>query len=244
MESNPRLLAISPHLDDAVLSCGLLLAAHPNAFVCTVFTAPPATDMTTEWDQAAGFTGAFEAMRARRAEDREALACVGARPVHLRFCDAQYQTPPAPDALNTALHRAVLEAEPTTMLIPLGLFHSDHLLVADACLTLMQRHPAVSVVAYEDVPYRSMPGAVQDRLCELGKRGYLADTAQALDTTVTPRHEQMKRAALDAYRSQLRAFGADASARLFSPERYWRLSMAKATSTGWRTDRNQAASVT
>jgi LmbE family N-acetylglucosaminyl deacetylase len=244
MNTKPRLLAISPHLDDAVLSCGLLLVAHPGALVCTVFAAPPATDMTTDWDRQAGFTGAFEAMRARRAEDCEALGLLGARPVHLPFCDAQYRTPPAPDALRAALHQTILDTEPTLMLIPLGLFHSDHLLVAAACLALMQRHPDVSVAAYEDVPYRRMSGVVQNRLCELGKRGYLADTAHAFDTDVTPRHKQMKHAALDAYRSQLRAFGADGRVRLFSPERYWRLSLASAISAAERAVRTRVASVT
>jgi len=33
-ETSPRLFIVSPHFDDAVFSCGALLAAHPDAAVC------------------------------------------------------------------------------------------------------------------------------------------------------------------------------------------------------------------
>nr|WP_184246066.1 PIG-L family deacetylase [Paraburkholderia atlantica] len=223
MESNQRLLVISPHLDDAVLSCGLLLAAHPGTVVCTVFTAPPAENITTDWDRAAGFADAFEAMRTRQAEDREALGLLSALPVHLLFRDAQYHASPGADELMTALSQIVAHAKPTRVLMPLGLFHSDHVMVANACLALMRRQPATRFIAYEDVPYRRMSGVVQERLCDLAKRGYAADAPHALDVPGTTQHERMKRAALDAYRSQLRAFGPEGQASLFSPERYWQL---------------------
>jgi LmbE family N-acetylglucosaminyl deacetylase len=225
MDSNPLLLVISPHLDDAVLSCGLLIAAHPGTIVCTVFTAPPAANVTTDWDRASGFADAFEAMRARQAEDREALGLLSARPVHLLFCDAQYHASPDQDALIAALSQIVADTNPTAVLMPLGLFHSDHVLVSGACLAVMQqpRERTPTFIAYEDVPYRRMEGAVQARLCELAGRGYTAGTPHALDVPGTPQHERMKRAALGAYRSQLRAFGPDGQASLFSPERYWQL---------------------
>ncbi|MBB5467046.1 LmbE family N-acetylglucosaminyl deacetylase [Paraburkholderia sp. CI2] len=223
MESNQRLLVISPHLDDAVLSCGLLIAAHPGTVVCTVFTAPPAGNMTTDWDRAAGFADTFEAMRARQAEDREALGLLSAIPVHLLFRDAQYHASPGADELFTALSQTVSHAKPTRVVMPLGLFHSDHVLVSNACLALMQRQPATPFIAYEDVPYRRMSGVVQARLSDLAKRGYAANTPHALNVPGTTQHERMKRAALDAYRSQLRAFGPEGQASLFSSERYWPL---------------------
>ncbi|SDR60479.1 PIG-L deacetylase family protein [Paraburkholderia tuberum] len=223
MESGQRLLVISPHLDDAVLSCGLLIAAHPRTVVCTVFTAPPAENMTTDWDRAAGFADAFEAMRARQAEDREALGLLSAIPVHLLFRDAQYHASPDADELITALNHAVSETKPTLIVMPLGLFHSDHVLVSNACLALMRRQPATQFVAYEDVPYRRMSGVVQARLCDLAKRGYAAQPPHAFDAPGTMQHERMKRAAIDAYRSQLRAFGPEGQANLFSPERCWQL---------------------
>ncbi|ASL48945.1 hypothetical protein bAD24_p01230 (plasmid) [Burkholderia sp. AD24] len=52
-----RLFVVSPHLDDAVLGCGLTLAAHSDANVSTAFTAAPEHDMTTDWDRDPGFAG-------------------------------------------------------------------------------------------------------------------------------------------------------------------------------------------
>ncbi|MCC8395480.1 PIG-L family deacetylase [Paraburkholderia sp. MMS20-SJTR3] len=223
---NPRLLVVSPHLDDAVLSCGLLLAAHPGTTVCTVFSAPPAHNLTTDWDRQSGFADAFEAMHARKAEDREALALLGARALHLPFCDAQYDATPALATLTVALEQIVAAIEPTHLLMPLGLFHSDHLLVADACLNLLERPLAISLLAYEDVPYRHLPGTVQQRLCELARRGFLADAPDTDDLFGAQQEVQVKRAAVDAYRSQMRAFGPDGRENLYSEERYWKLRVA------------------
>src|SRR5437773_641965 len=52
-----RLLVLSPHLDDVVISCGGLLRAHRGATVVTLFAAsPPAyTDPLNEHDTACGF---------------------------------------------------------------------------------------------------------------------------------------------------------------------------------------------
>ena len=185
--------------------------------------------MTTDWDRASGFSNAFEAMRTRQAEDREALGLLSATPVHLLFCDAQYHASPHVNELITALSQTIRDTKPALVAIPLGLFHSDHVLVANACLALMQRQPATSFIAYEDVPYRRMPGVVQARLCELAKRGYAADVPHTLDPPNPPQYERMKRAALDGYRSQLRAFGPEGQASLFSPERYWQLSRFEST---------------
>ncbi|MFL9912165.1 PIG-L family deacetylase [Paraburkholderia fungorum] len=223
MNSSVRLLVVSPHLDDAVLSCGLFLAGHSNAVVCTIFTAPPEANMTTDWDRDSGFTDAFEAMRARKSEDARALSTLGASPIHLPFCDAQYLSSPSHAALVAALKKTFVELEPATLLMPLGLFHSDHVMVADACLASMRSFENMSVLAYEDVPYRKIPGILQDRLSVLLERGFIADPADITSVKTDARHHQLKQTAINSYQSQLRAFGPDAQASLDSPERYWRL---------------------
>ena len=52
-----RIVVVSPHLDDAVLGCGRLLAAHPGATVITLYAGAPATypDPPTRWDAIVGF---------------------------------------------------------------------------------------------------------------------------------------------------------------------------------------------
>src|SRR4051812_4728612 len=79
-------MIVSPHLDDAVFGCGELLGARPGSVVVTVFAgAPPTYETVTEWDALAGFRAGDDVMAARRAEDRDALAVLGARPVWLDF---------------------------------------------------------------------------------------------------------------------------------------------------------------
>lgn len=77
-----RLIVISPHLDDAVLSvAGLLRAASTRAQVLTVFTeADPQHGMA--WAQAAGFKDAREEHAARRLEDMRAMQSLGCGHVH------------------------------------------------------------------------------------------------------------------------------------------------------------------
>jgi LmbE family N-acetylglucosaminyl deacetylase len=90
-------LVMSPHLDDAVLSCGALLAhladRHPIT-VATVFTAaapPPWSLPARRQLRALGGVGAEDFFAQRRAEDRDVLAGIGAEAVHLGFRDALFR---------------------------------------------------------------------------------------------------------------------------------------------------------
>lgn len=90
------LLAVSPHLDDAVLSFGgrlaQLAAAGTRVLIYTVFTATPeppyspaAVEFHTLWDLPG------DPVAPRRAEDTRALAILGATPLHGPFLDAIYR---------------------------------------------------------------------------------------------------------------------------------------------------------
>src|SRR5262247_2386488 len=86
-EELERIAIVSPHLDDAVLGCGRLMARHPGATVVTVYTGKPAAypDPVTRWDGLAGFAPGEDVLGARKREDEKALAQLGARPVWLDF---------------------------------------------------------------------------------------------------------------------------------------------------------------
>ncbi|NKJ49370.1 hypothetical protein CIC12_22085 [Burkholderia sp. SG-MS1] len=221
MNVDGPLLVVSPHLDDAVLSCGLLLASHPAATVCTIFTSAPEADMITDWDRASGFAGAFEAMRARRTEDVRALSALRASPIHLPFCDAQYLSSPSREALVAALRATFVEVKPATVLFPLGLFHSDHTMASDACLAALRSFKDPAAYAYEDLPYRNIPGVIQERLATMLEQRIKVSPADMADAGTHAPHQQLKQAALGRYASQLRAFGPEGRAALDSPERYW-----------------------
>lgn len=97
------LFVVSPHLDDAVFSCGVLLASHPGSLVCTVFCGAPAPPQRTAWDASAGHRDSSAALCARIGEDEQALALVRARAVRLSFLDSQYGSTPTVDELARAL---------------------------------------------------------------------------------------------------------------------------------------------
>ncbi|HZG91969.1 MAG TPA: PIG-L family deacetylase [Pseudonocardia sp.] len=91
-------LFLSPHLDDAVLSCGVLLgraATAGRATVATVFSAAapgPHTRAARSFLRQCTATGAEELFAARRAEDVEVVRAAGAEPVHLGRRDALFRT--------------------------------------------------------------------------------------------------------------------------------------------------------
>ena len=219
------MLVVSPHLDDAVFSCAGFLAAAPGSTVLTVFAGVPADAeaTATEWDRRCGFANAAAAMQARRAEDRSALALLGARPIWFDLLDSQYAAPASDNNENDALLRALTTALApfagyTTVLIPLGLFHADHLRVHRACRAALGASATANVFAYEDAIYRAMPGVLAGRFAALAEEG-TACALQALPVEATP----VVQAAIAAYVSQLPAFSDEARADLAQPPRAWRL---------------------
>lgn len=230
-ETNPRLLVVSPHFDDAVFSCGALLAIHPDASVCTVFAGAPEQDMQTEWDTQSGFAGAHEAVHARTLEDTQALALLDAIPLHLPFRDDQYGDSPSIGTLATALEEAIYRSTADTLVMPLGLFHPDHKRVFDACCEILPRMPHLKWFAYEDAIHRLRPGVVQAQIEALGRHGIAAVPAYpaAAHTLDVGRQTLLKREAVNAYASQLRAFGPHGCDDVFAAERYWQLSVCRRT---------------
>ncbi|MEW6268436.1 MAG: PIG-L family deacetylase [Thermodesulfobacteriota bacterium] len=217
-----RLLAISPHCDDAVLACGDVLADHPGALVVTVFAGGPERyGEPSDWDRRAGFGPGEDVMAARRAEDRAALGVLGARPLWLGFRDSQYGRSPSVEEVASALAAIVAYAHPEAVLFPLGLFHSDHALAHEAALRVRATHGRGRTwLAYEDALYRSVPRLRDERLAALRAAGVRA-TPLGLGTTPA---SVLKRRAVARYASQLRALatpGRPGIAGAYEPERYW-----------------------
>jgi len=148
-------LVLSPHLDDAALSCPTYLQRTPDAYVATVFT---------EGDDAH--------YRRRRSEDRKALRELGARPIHLGFLDAPYRSPKYRDfcgivfgrareyrgtvrALAEAIEELDSRLHPRVILAPLAIGnHIDHRVVRDAALAVVSSD---RLLFYEDRPYAFVP---------------------------------------------------------------------------------------
>ena len=196
-----RPLIVSPHLDDAVLSCGLFLSAHPGTVVVTALAGIPPDLPVNRWDEQCGFRPGDNVMAARRDEDRAALGLLGAKPRWLDFCQRSHlaaDNQVDQSALTAALGDVIDEVAPSAVAIPFGLGHPDHELTHRACVALVADRPTVAWYAYEDLPYRILPGLLAARIAELLDAGMRATPAPVpLDST----HDR-KAAAFRAYTSQ------------------------------------------
>ena len=95
--SNDPWLFLSPHLDDAVLSCGALIKESSRArdvTVATIFTettAPPHTRAARTFVGQCRAPDADTLFAARKVEDRQVLEELGVRYVHLGLADALFR---------------------------------------------------------------------------------------------------------------------------------------------------------
>ena len=244
-------LYLSPHLDDAVLSCGGRIwqqaQAGERVLVVTVFAGPPppgtplspfAQELHARWEHP------DNAVTRRQEEDRAALAHLGAEAVHWPYADCIYrQTPdghflcaseemlwgeihPAEEGLVAEL-AARLAALPLArggvVYAPLGAgHHVDHQIVRRSA-----EASGHALVYYEDFPYAKEPHAVQ-----------AAPGEERWQTELVPLSEEAleaKTSAIACYRSQLSTFWAGeaemaTAVRVFGEwvggdrpaERYWR----------------------
>jgi LmbE family N-acetylglucosaminyl deacetylase len=225
----PNTLVLSPHLDDAVFGCGELIARTPGTVVMTLLAGVPAGfDKLTEWDAASGFASAREAIAQRRKEDRSALDILGALPQWCDFGDSQYGQTPAPKDIAAVIAASMERIAPHTILFPAGLFHSDHALVHEAAIMLMQEAAGAGRkwLMYEEPSYRRVPGLLQRRLADLASRGIRATPLPAPPPVQMEAVEAaaLKHEAVHCYASQLRALDSkvkDSYVDVFAPERYW-----------------------
>ncbi|CDM25163.1 PIG-L deacetylase family protein [Castellaniella defragrans] len=215
------ILVISPHFDDAVLGCGAFLAGRPGSIVMTVCAGLPPEDMPLpDWDRRCGFPSARAAVLARIEENRHAMAQLRADEIRLDLLDSQYGG--CCDGLGPRLARELARIRPRLVLLPLGLFHDDHVRVSDAALMawrVLGDRPLW--VAYEDALYRRRSGLVQQRLAALRARGI-----RATPWLTVPADLPVKRRAVAAYASQLGPLGLTPGRGDDAlPEHYWRLSL-------------------
>ena len=224
-----RLLVISPHCDDAVFSCGDLLAAHPGSMIATVFAGgPPCGEPLTEWDRAAGFEPGEDVMGRRREEDARALALLSAQPLWLTFLDSQYHRTPAREDISRALRGVMETVRPYSVFVPWGLFHSDHALASDAALALRHQYRGPSWFLYEDAIYRRIPGLLSERIARM-RAGHLYARPVAVGSN---RNDPRKSEALHCYQSQLRALtsrGRPGYLDALDPERFWLIQQWRST---------------
>ncbi|MFB7358260.1 PIG-L deacetylase family protein [Streptomyces gardneri] len=113
--SGAPMLVLSPHLDDAVLSCGALLGwagRRAPVTIATLFTEaapPPYTLSARQYLKRTGTGDAEELFAARRAEDRHVLELLDVRSRHIGLVDGLFRRLPRPRAGTERLARLLPE---------------------------------------------------------------------------------------------------------------------------------------
>jgi hypothetical protein len=154
---DPDTVILSPHFDDAVLSCWHLLAGAGEVLVVNVFAGEPATGALGWWDQLAGATDSAAAVRTRIEEDHQALALTGRTAVNLPFLDSQYrQSDQAPGEIVRALRGVLVKDARIYAPASLGDDHRDHAAVRAAALALHAE--GADVALYADLPHAVVEG--------------------------------------------------------------------------------------
>ncbi len=218
-----RHIVLSPHLDDAALSCGGFIAratalGEPVLVVniCSG-SPPPATEFSPFAQSLHARWGLPPAtvVAHRRVEDAVALGVLGADALLVPALDAIYRRPdvyadetklfavPAPDddladVVRTLIASLTERYARASFYLPLGVgFHVDHQLVFSAATAALLETDA-SFAYYEDFPYARQDAAVEQRMTMIGRERY-APRYVPLDTVLLTR----KITAIAAYASQL-----------------------------------------
>ena len=125
-----RVVAVSPHSDDAVLSVGAAIASWArrgaHVQVLTVFALDPDSDAPAGgWDARAGFGTEGQAAAGRRAEDVAACGILGVTPTWLPFGSVDYERHGDEAAVRDAISAAADGVD--ALLLPGSpLSHPDH----------------------------------------------------------------------------------------------------------------------
>lgn len=151
-------LMLSPHADDAVLSCWSVLTAPGELRVANVFAGVPPAGSVTYFERLAGAGDSASHVRQRLAEDREALALAARRPLNLPFLAHSHRRWRPEPSLAALDHALAATGAVGSVYAPaaLGSPHPDHTLVRAYALALAAQ--GMPVRLYADMPYSALYG--------------------------------------------------------------------------------------
>ncbi|MCB1999184.1 MAG: PIG-L family deacetylase [Burkholderiaceae bacterium] len=178
-----RVVILSPHLDDAALSCGGLLHTLRRRVSTLVVSVSSATARIAKADGSRPISSrkGHVSSHMRRREDIAAMHSVDTHFVHLSFADAIYRRSPLTgrliyrnererwvtprvddmahvEELYLVLRRLCLDLGRILLISPMGIgHHVDHHITAQVALRMVNSHAGAELLFYEDFPYVADP---------------------------------------------------------------------------------------
>ncbi|MFT7116281.1 MAG: LmbE family N-acetylglucosaminyl deacetylase [Rhodoferax sp.] len=225
-----RVIILSPHLDDAALSCGgllnFLIGRKAACLVISIYCGTPAPVKNGDGTLRNALRKGHVSPRLRRREDVAAMHSANADFVHLGFLDGIYRRSPltnqfiyrharekwvAPriddlahvEELYLVLRRHCLHLGRILLVSPMGIGqHVDHTIVARVAVRLAEQ--GVSVLFFEDFPYvvnqKVGQGSQDNPLQALGRLGQ-----ETVSRLVLPVNVNAKADVIRHYHSQIPA---------------------------------------
>jgi LmbE family N-acetylglucosaminyl deacetylase len=203
-----RLVVVSPHLDDAVLSVGATIAhaveSGSQVEILTVFAcAPDSQAPADEWDRKSGFATEGQAAQQRRREDASACAILGVTPHWFEFGAQPYDKRASMEEVVAAV-TAVTAGADTVLMPGFPLAHADHAALTNSLLA--HGLNCRNVGLYAEQPYAFDRGATPAGPMEaMPAAGVGARTWQR--ASATRQHRDLKLRAVKQYVSQLPQLG-------------------------------------
>jgi LmbE family N-acetylglucosaminyl deacetylase len=226
-------LFLSPHLDDAALSCGGLIHQQTKAglsvAVLTVFAGRPRADVRSPFARALEerWGARDDAIAMRREEDLCAQAVLGAEAIHWTYPDCIYRLRKSSGeplyATRDAIFSEVSKHDPVktrALASEIGRLwrkmgrpqvyamlaaghHVDHQIVQAAILRLMERE-ALEIIWYEDYPYAEDQEAVRLAVAQSPLAGLQPESVPISDDDLAAKLDSIA-----CYRSQIGIFWQD-----------------------------------
>jgi LmbE family N-acetylglucosaminyl deacetylase len=233
-----RSLVVSPHFDDAVLSCSGKLMDEHLVDVVTVFAAlPPENCACPVWDELTAAVNSRARVTERREEDSSALAHFDITPRHLNLLESQYQQY-RHHTLDDLQSLSSLVSDYDEVWLPAGIgLHPDHVLVRQAGLAAKGER---DIFLYADLPYAvrfGWPSWLTDKeahqfldvdrwyISQFRATG-LKETLPVTVRTLSKQSQCIKTRAMAEYATQMPALLAGYGGRMHDPailkyELYW-----------------------
>ncbi len=204
------MLLISPHLDDAALSCAVRVGRGDVSKVVTVFAGvPPTGEPLTDWDVMTRAEEPRRRMLERRAEDEAAWRSVGQ---DFEQWDHQEYRAEGVDREELGRQLAAAAAGRSAVLVPAGIGgHPHHILVRNVAIAALAGK--ATILLYGELPYAAFFGWPRTDP-HLDVKAYWRTELAGIDAwragpprlfTLSPEARAWKRSLLSHYQSQLAA---------------------------------------